>query len=189
MSEYSLTIDRVYNNSLGNTWLFKLYDEDSGELLEKCSYDSEYSSTDALYAFEADYVLSYVDSLADISFFTVMPEAENDALREAISFVERYGSYPDYGVEFRDMSSAIHHLLVFESENDAEDAFASLTAAEESGDDAEADWAFHKAKDDIEINFRDVDFDEDVNNWYWKSPYDGSRIIVVNTAHIVPDVF
>jgi hypothetical protein len=78
---------------------------------------------------------------------------------------------------------------VFESESEAEEAFASLTAAEESGDDAEADWAFHKAKDDIEINFRDVDFDEDVNNWYWESPYDGSRIIVVNTAHIVPDVF
>lgn len=189
MDRYSIIVDRVYNNSLGEVWLLKLYDEDTGELLEKCSYDSEYSGVEALDAFNSSYVEAYTHDFEDIEMITVMPEAADPELVARAAFIEDYGLYPSYAVEYRDMMTALHHLLVFDDEEDAENAFASLSAAEESGDESEADWAFGKSTDDIEINFRDVDFDERVNAWYWENPYNGSRIIVANTGHIVPDVF
>lgn len=146
---YAVSISDQPNNSLGDCWLCKFEDDFTGELMDKCLYPkSDASAYDAVMAFFADYVKDeeiYVDGIY------VLDSAANDD--ELMAFAQKYKAR--YGVEYRDMHTALHHILAFDTE---EEARICATAIEEADDDpALISEAIDRATNDYEINFRDVE--------------------------------
>jgi hypothetical protein len=43
--------------------------------------------------------------------------------------------------------------------------------------------------EDVEIDFRDVDFDSERGIWGWNDGMQERSVIIVNTGHVVPDVY
>lgn len=93
-----------------------------------------------------------------------------------------YGKCIGYGVDYRNMHTAIHGILVFSDSDEAEQAYAELKQAEHANDEQEYNdilsYVFDFAVEDIdEINFRDfINVGED--KIYPR--YDDEFIIIVN---------
>ena len=177
---YTVSISNQPNNSLGACWLCKFEDDFSGELLDKCLYPkSDGSAYNALMSFFADYVK---DDEIYVTGIYVLDDARDDM--ELMAFAQTYKSR--FGVEYRDMHTALHHILAYDNE---EDAHAAAILLEENGDDpAAVDEAMRKATDNYEINFRDVEdyILENGEAWrYWEDDQYGILIVNFN----IPDIY
>lgn len=105
-----------------------------------------------------------------------------------------------YAVEYRNMRTALHGLLVFADETMAQQVDEVLRQCAEPAIDIEADanlpWLLHF--DDVvtdygsfdEIDFRDVVFDETLNEYVYR-PFDEDEpvIIVVNGLEAAHDLY
>lgn len=97
-----------------------------------------------------------------------------------------YGKCIGYGVDYRNMHTAIHGILVFSDRDEAEYAYDELKRAERTNDEHEyddiLDHVFNFAVDTIEeVNYRDyVELDSD--KIY--PVYDDEFIIIVNSISI-----
>lgn len=103
-----------------------------------------------------------------------------------------------YGVEYRDMHTAVHGLFVYdnlEAAQAADDFLSENTAvySNMAGDDWVMEHAMRTGDmvdaDYSEINFRDVEWDDEVRSHVYCDPYDNRKIIVVNTGHVVHDLW
>lgn len=93
-----------------------------------------------------------------------------------------YGKCIGYGVDYRNMHTAIHGILVFSDRDEAEQAYDELKQAERTNDEYEyndiLDYVFDFAVEDIdEINFRDF---INVGGDKIYPRYDDKFIIIVN---------
>lgn len=146
---YAVSISEQHNNSLGTCWLCKFEDDFSGELLDKCLYQrSDYSANEAFIAFMKDYVRDDDIYVEDIYIFDAAKEDY-----DLVAFAQKYKA--KYGIEYRNMHTAIHHLLVFEDEQVARYQACQIEKADCS--EEVVDNALRLATDDFEIDFRDIE--------------------------------
>lgn len=106
----------------------------------------------------------------------------NSSYVRASDDILSYGKCIGYGVDYRNMHTAIHGILVFSDIDEAEQAYDQLKQAERSNDEHEyaaiLDDVFEFAVEDIdEINFRDF-VDVDGDKIY--PLYEDEFIIIVN---------
>lgn len=103
-----------------------------------------------------------------------------------------------YGVEYRNMSTAIHGLFVYDNLDDAcavDDYLAenAETYSEVAGDRWTMEHAMKEASmvdvDYSEIDYRHVNWDDDLHEYVYCDPYNETPIIVVNTGHVVHDLW
>lgn len=101
-----------------------------------------------------------------------------------------------YAVEYRNMHTACHGLFLYK---DLETACEVDDALEEIADSAtpeeieavlQADKMYDDASAFEEIDYRDVDFDEEAGEYVYSMPFDDELVIVVvNTDHDVHDLY
>lgn len=103
-----------------------------------------------------------------------------------------------YGVEYRNFRTAIHGIFVYEDIETAcavDDAWdgEDLDAMDPVTGELSPILQPENILDDYdfsEINYRDVEFDEEYGEWIYRPPLDDDiEIIVVNTLHEVPDLY
>ena len=65
-----------------------------------------------------------------------------------------------YGIDYRDMNSAVHHLLIYKKEKIANNCLEILKISNNIGnqeiDDISIDFVFNNAIDNIEVNYREL---------------------------------
>jgi hypothetical protein len=91
-----------------------------------------------------------------------------------------------FGVQYRDMQSAIHNVVYFDDMDKAKEALEKMESVEDATDtedeyiDYLQAWVFEDAEGTVEINFRDAN--KVVNTGR-------GRVIVVNADDTVPDLY
>lgn len=104
-----------------------------------------------------------------------------------------------YAVEYRNMHTAVHGLFVYD---DLDAACAVDDYLTENGDAISAsdiDYEeFLRFKmqgehmvdiDCSEIDYRNVDWDDTMNEYVYRDPFIEDPIVVVNTEHVVHDLY
>ena len=183
-------IDYIYNNSLGNCWEIKERD-DYGELVDKEIYDSEYSAFDALANYEANCCPNY----EGISMFVISEAAKSadPEFARYAPFLFRYGYYPTYAVEYLSMHTAIHHLLAYDNEARADEAYEALSQSDDPDFDGEFNDLYQPVLEDalydIEIDYHCVEWDDATNTWGYNDGTLDFDIVVVNAGHVVPRIY
>lgn len=102
-----------------------------------------------------------------------------------------------YAVEYRNFRTAVHGLFVYDDRDYAEFIDRQFNDADDEVDlDADPILADAVFCEDVlvehveEIHYNDVDWDNVECEWIYRSSYDHDiSFIVVNTGHIVPDIF
>lgn len=102
-----------------------------------------------------------------------------------------------YAVEFRNMHSAIHGLICFENERDAELAYDILSRIDEIKDPDEQDRVIVDVLDDAnlyeeyglpEIDWRDT-YQDDADEQYYYDVTDDERVKIVNDDDVAIDLY
>ncbi len=87
-----------------------------------------------------------------------------------------------YGVEYRNMHTAIHHIIITDTEEKAKAILEYLKESEDKTDEAEIEFAWINinslANDDIEVDYREVEENNGI--------YEGIKIINYNGD--IPDI-
>ena len=174
---YTISISDQPNNSLGDCWLCKFEDDFTGALFEKCVYPkSDFEAIDAFNAFVADYVR---DDEIDVDGIYLLDSAKDDPELASLAMVYK----AKFGIEYRNMHTALHGIIVFDDEGTAKACSEIFDALEDGHDDEPAiNEAFKAATDHYEeIDFRDIEDISLANGDFWRYYDDDAHgVLLVN---------
>ena len=169
----TISISAQENNSLGTCFLLKWEDDFTGELYDKCLYPmSDYSPQEALDLFINNYIRDEIIFIEDIYLL-------DDFGPEIEYFARTFNC--QYGIEYRNMSDALHHIAIYADKESAEHADEQIFETESNGEPLTLSL-LADAENDLEINFRNVDAIYDDNEQISYRHYsDGEHnIIIIN---------